>query len=122
MSISNDNADLYYDRDNHMQSAVWQKFDPDQRAAALAQSKRELTQLIGCDIDDEVEDISGNHYPDRAAYEQSLHILLKSSAIHNGEETAPAWIAGMAIDDAPYGQGALQWLNNISRQASTIRG
>ena len=122
MSITNALADVYFDRGNHMNSAIWEKFDPDQREAALAQAKRELDQLIGSAIDAEVEDDNPAHFPDRAAYEQALHILLKSAAIHNAEETAPAWMAGMAIDDAPYGQAALRWLNNINRQASSIRG
>lgn len=122
MSITNDNADIYFDRDNHMQSAIWQRFNPDQRAAALAQAKRELDQLLGSDIDDETEDDNPAHFPDRAAYEQALHILLKSAALHNGEETAPAWIAGLEIDDAPYGMQAMRWLNNAKRSASTTRG
>lgn len=88
-------ADTYFGETIHTQYAVWTGFTDNMRTAAVAQAKDIISRYIGEDITAETQDTDYDsmYYPDRAVYEQALHILVNSTAIANGEQTGPKFLA-----------------------------
>ena len=123
-TIDTDGADNYFDRANHTRGHIWDRFEQDQKDAAVAQAKREVEQLIGRSLDDEPEDAPDYHFPDRATYEQALHLLLQRAILSNGDYNAARWLAdeSVQVSDERYGPECLRWLPDRPQRKRIIRG
>lgn len=122
-------ANTYFAPTNHINAPLWSAFTQDQKTAAIAQAKRQLSRHIQLDIEEEDTDADKWYQPDYAAYEQALHILLKSDAVPNGEQNGPKHISTQNDSEAPRASPAgliapeaLRWLCITPGTVRIMRG
>lgn len=81
MSASVTGSETYFDKANHLRSAVWAKFNEDQKAAAIAHAKRILNRATRpedettWDFETDIDTDEGMN-PEYAIYEQALYMLM----------------------------------------------
>lgn len=75
MAANVSNAEKYFAPTNHIRASAWARWDPELKAAAIAQAKRILNRA--CDSSDIEVDIETDEAinPEYAIYEQALHSL-----------------------------------------------
>lgn len=122
-------AAIYFAPANHVNAPLWGAFMQDQKTAAIAQAKRQLSRHLQTDIEAEDTDADEWYQPDYAVYEQALHILLKSDAIPNGDQNGPKHISTQNDSEAPratplglISSEALRWLCITPGTVRVMRG
>ena len=95
MSASVTNAEVYFAPTNHIATSSWARYDPEQKAAAIAQAKRVLNRAYTnrtststvVDIErDLARIIVWGLNPEYAIYEQAL-FMLQNQPMFNADET-----------------------------------
>jgi hypothetical protein len=130
MAINKAGADTYFSPTTHVNAALWSNFTPNQRTAAIAQAKRQLSRALRMDLNENEAAYTGGVYvmESYACYEQALYLLLNSQIANAmGADPQPT-ITGMAEVDTGaimngafgFATAALEWLNWSG--AATVRG
>jgi hypothetical protein len=133
LDLTNTAADSYFAPRNHVRSALWSRFNEDQKVAALAHATRTLSKHMSKSVEDETVEADIYYHPDRAVFEQALYMLLISEAIPNAELTAPHFYARTeTAEDGIRKDGASKYdvlcdeaagfLNRPKRQIYLVRG
>ena len=86
MPASVQNAEAYFAPTNHIRSAAWARFQPEQKAAAIAQAKRILSRACSSEDIEEDFDTDEDSNPEYAIYEQALY-MLQNLPMANADET-----------------------------------
>lgn len=80
------NAETYFAPTNHIRSASWARFQPEQKEAAIAQAKRILNRACSSEDIEEDFDTDEDSNPEYAIYEQALY-MLQNMPMANADET-----------------------------------
>lgn len=122
-------ADAYFSATTHVMATVWARFSVTQKTAAVAQALRQLARWYGYDLADESVDADTWFQPDYAAYEQALHLLMRSDAIPNGDQSGPKFVSTDLADSAPRARPsgeiapeAMRWLGTVPGSCRVARG
>ena len=121
MAITFENAQAYFDPENHHRSAVWAGFQETHRRGAIASARRGLARLLGRAMkENEAAYKEGDRIRDEfSVYEQALY-LLETGVVANGSASDPVPIlagneeaqkaAGNKGRPSVVGPEALRWL------------
>jgi hypothetical protein len=126
VTINRELADVYFGPSNHLQNKIWDAFTTGQKDAGIAHAQRELERHTGITaFENESVNDTSKYYPDRAVYEQALHMLTSMQHTANGEQSGPKWptvmLNGEPSDhsDVTIAKKAMEWL--LVRQGGSIR-
>ena len=95
MSASVTGSETYFAPANHLRASIWEKFEENQKAAAIAHAKRILNRACAMDDIETEIDVTMEINPEYAIYEQALYMLMNAPV---GNADGSFAMAAMAAD------------------------
>ena len=98
-------ADDYFRPDKHIAGRLWDRFDDEEKRAALSHARRVIERIMGDDLTAPAATADNSDVrEDYALYEQALWILQHSPFRANAEDTGVAYdMTGPAGENTPTG-------------------